>query len=409
MSQVKLLKLNSGILTQATETSDSARFYSLGIGADAPAGASAISIGATPALSGNIRVANNTNIISSRNPSNTSDISILATDIDGYLFIGSDTSFSNQTKTAYISASELSQVIVGSNSIMTFNSSQAFTVHETNFGISGGSYREPTYGGGVGVVFFGKATTNPTTNPTDGIVAYVDSSDGYLKYRKTDGTIISLNGSGVGGGSFSAGGDLSGTSSSQQVISLTGSGGSLNVATTAATFLWNTGTSSPTIKQSNNTTASATAQTLTIQSQNATGTSSTGGDLTLTSGTGTSTNGYLNLQVGGTNIARCFTDKFITSAGRRIKTNVQTSNYSVAASDEIIVIGSITGTITITLPSSPTAGDIYTIKDQGGNAGNYGIIISGNGNNIDGSSTYTMNSNYQSVNVIYANSSWNII
>lgn len=54
------------------------------------------------------------------------------------------------------------------------------------------------FGGGSGVIGIDNAATAPTTNPTAGIVLYVDSADNTLKYRKADGTIVSLSG---GGGS----------------------------------------------------------------------------------------------------------------------------------------------------------------------------------------------------------------
>jgi len=110
-----------------------------------------------------------------------------------------------------------------------------------------------------------------------------------------------------------------------------------------------------------------------------------------------------------TTIASTNSNKFITNRGRRIATTVTTTNLTVIDGYETIIIGAITGSITITLPASPTAGDIYTIKDQLGNAATYNIIVSGNGNNIDGVSSYTLNANYESINVLFANGTWSIV
>lgn len=116
-----------------------------------------------------------------------------------------------------------------------------------------------------------------------------------------------------------------------------------------------------------------------------------------------------NLVAGTTSVASTSTTKFTTNVGRRVNTVVTTTNLSVSAGTEVIIVGAISAGVTITLPSGPTAGDTYTVKDQLGNAVANNIIVSGNGNNIDGSSTYTMNTNYQSITVIFANSSWSII
>ena len=82
----------------------------------------------------------------------------------------------------------------------------------------------------------------------------------------------------------------------------------VSLAATSATLyipglLFDTSVSAPTIKQSDNTTASATAQSLVIQAQNATGTTSVGGALVLKSGTGTTTNGLVQLSPAGTLVA----------------------------------------------------------------------------------------------------------
>lgn len=74
----------------------------------------------------------------------------------------------------------------------------------------------------------------------------------------------------------------------------------VSIQTGTATVQWVNTVSSPTLKQADNTTNSATATNLTIQAQNATGTTAIGGNLVLTSGTGTSTNGNVNIQAGGT-------------------------------------------------------------------------------------------------------------
>jgi hypothetical protein len=110
-----------------------------------------------------------------------------------------------------------------------------------------------------------------------------------------------------------------------------------------------------------------------------------------------------------TTVASTSTSKFITNVGRRVNTVVTTGNLNVSAGTEVIIVGTLSSSITVTLPSGPTAGDIYTIKDQAGGSATNNIIVSGNGVNIDGAPTYTINTNYQSITVVFANGSWSII
>jgi hypothetical protein len=175
-----------------------------------------------------------------------------------------------------IQANGSTQIDVSTNGVQLFSGSQSL-------------------GGGVGVLGFTNATTNPTTNPSNGAILY--SSGGVLNIRQSNGTTFPIT---SGATAFTAGGDLSGTATSQQVISLTGTTGTVSTASSTSTIQFNTSSTSPTFNQANNTAASGTGTALTVQAQNATGTTSTGGALHLTSGTGTSTAGNVLIQTGGT-------------------------------------------------------------------------------------------------------------
>lgn len=104
----------------------------------------------------------------------------------------------------------------------------------------------------------------------------------------------------VGGGSFTAAGDLGGNSTSQTVIAATGSGGTFSLAATAGILQWAAATLVPIVKQANSTTNGATGQTLTVQAQTVTGSTGTGGNLVVSSGAGTPTAGTVKIQTGGT-------------------------------------------------------------------------------------------------------------
>ncbi len=121
-----------------------------------------------------------------------------------------------------------------------------------------------------------------------------------------------------------------------------------------------------------------------------------------------------NFVTGTTSVASTSTSKFITSLGRRQSVTTTTTNLGVTTSHDNIFVGTLSGTITITLPASPTAGDVYLIKDRDGSAAAFNIVISGNGVNVEqftGSpaASLTLNQNYDSVTLMYNGSTWSII
>lgn len=64
--------------------------------------------------------------------------------------------------------------------------------------------------------------------------------------------------------------------------------------------------------------------------------------------------------------------------------------------------------ITVNLPGSPTTGLTFLIKDCTGHAGSNNITVTPATGNIDGSGTFVMNTNYQSIAVTYTGSQWSI-
>lgn len=67
--------------------------------------------------------------------------------------------------------------------------------------------------------------------------------------------------------------------------------------------------------------------------------------------------------------------------------------------------------VTTYLPGAPSTGDMVVVKDFGGNAGTYSITVQSpiSGITIDGSATYMMNLNYQSITLYWNNIRWGII
>lgn len=151
-------------------------------------------------------------------------------------------------------------------------------------------------------------------------------------------------------GVFVASNDLTGTSTSQTVVSAQSNAiafGTSSGITFASNYLF------PNLSQANVTTASATGKSMAIGAQNATGTTSTGGSLTLTSGSGTSTNGQVFIEVGGTTAIN------ISTATTSIaSTNVQFSAFTTG----IPQFGS-SGFITsypATITGTPSTGQVLT-------------------------------------------------
>ena len=134
------------------------------------------------------------------------------------------------------------------------------------------------------------------------------STDGELKLiRGTTMSVLGTTSSQVTIGGVAAAGtrpsvvELDGSSTIRLRINgglyydLTGT----RLSMTAARFEFSTGVASPSIIQADDTTGSATGDTLTIHAQDCTGTTSTGGGLILRAGTGTSAGGSLELQDSG--------------------------------------------------------------------------------------------------------------
>lgn len=238
-----------------------------------------------------------------------------------------------------------------------------------------------------------KGTGAPASSENDGSI-----------YLRTDGTsstgLYTRQGgawSAVGGSGFTAGGDLTGTSSSQQVVAITGSAGTTTLATTSATLQWNTATTSPTINQADNTTASATAQNLNVKAQNATGTTSIGGSLFLSAGSGTSSNGTIRLCVDGTTAIQITPSATAPTiirnvAGTTAFTLDQTSTSTASGAAWVVAAQATTGdtftggTMTLQAGSASGAtsgtGGALTLRAGNGTTANGNINFTSGGNNM---------------------------
>lgn len=104
--------------------------------------------------------------------------------------------------------------------------------------------------------------------------------------------------------------------------------------------------------------------------------------------------------------------RLITQSGRNIKVRVVTASgaVTVATSDYVVVVNKTTGAATtVNLPSSPSTGDTYSIKDGKGDAATNNLTLTPASGNIDGAATFVMKVNYESITVVYNGTQWNII
>jgi hypothetical protein len=83
--------------------------------------------------------------------------------------------------------------------------------------------------------------------------------------------------------------------------------------------------------------------------------------------------------------------------------NVTTSPYVASASDQFLSVDTSSLSITIELPNAPVASKTFIIKDRTGTAGTRNITVTTVGGTvlIDGAATFVANTNYQSINLIF--------
>jgi hypothetical protein len=94
-----------------------------------------------------------------------------------------------------------------------------------------------------------------------------------------------------------------------------------------------------------------------------------------------------------------------------IGTKVVTSGatYVVTATDGFVGINkSVASATAVTLPASPQVGRILQIADLAGNAHTYNITVSGNGHNIDNAGTFVLNSDWQTISLIFTGTIWKV-
>jgi hypothetical protein len=113
--------------------------------------------------------------------------------------------------------------------------------------------------------------------------------------------------------------------------------------------------------------------------------------------------GNINITA-GTGITVVGTTNTLTISSNNVTayTNVNTSPYVVLSTDDYLSVDCSAGAITIQLPNAATLGRIIDIKDRTGSAATHNITVTtvGGSVNIDGATTFVMNTAYQAISAI---------
>lgn len=115
-------------------------------------------------------------------------------------------------------------------------------------------------------------------------------------------------------------------------------------------------------------------------------------NLNVFGGTGATTVGSgSTITINATGFAVAYTD--VTNA---------MSPYTVLAGDEYISVNCTAGPVTLLFPNAPVSTRLWTVKDRTGNANTNNITITTPGGTVtfDGGTSYVINTNYESINLL---------
>ena len=85
----------------------------------------------------------------------------------------------------------------------------------------------------------------------------------------------------------------------------------------------------------------------------------------------------------------------------------KTTTYLMVAKDSVVLANGTGGAFTVTLPVSPTAGQRYSVKKT--DASINAITVVGSAGNIDGASTASLVTQYQSIDAVWDSANWWVV
>jgi len=106
-----------------------------------------------------------------------------------------------------------------------------------------------------------------------------------------------------------------------------------------------------------------------------------------------------------------FTGQSTFQGGQLVATRVVTSAgaATITSADYLVIINKTVGEATVVNLPAGFTNTVFIIKDGKGDALANNITITPAAGNIDGSSTYVLNTNYSSATIVYNGTEWSVI
>ena len=214
------------------------------------------------------------------------------------------------------------------------------------------------------------------------------------------GSIVTINATGAVATTFD--GDSGSATPSANVITMAG-GHNITTSAAGSTVTYNVSGTTNHALQLGNATSSLTSLGVATNGQLPIG--STGADpvlATITAGTNVSvTNGAGTITIAANTGAVSFNYTSVNHAA---------SPYTVLATDYYIGADVTAGVISILLPNAPSTGRAFVVKDKVGLAATSNITVTtvGGAVNIDGATSFVMNTAYESVSLIFNGTSYEV-